>query len=88
MRTWIILAVALFIGGCAFGRTYSYSDAPVNIPNAASGSGAIALAVQDRRPYVLSGNKPQKFVGLMRGGFGNRFDVKHRVRRPAIERSS
>jgi hypothetical protein len=75
MRTWIILAVSLFIGGCAFGRTYSYSDAPVNIPNAASGSGAIALAVQDRRPYVLSGNKPQKFVGLMRGGFGNPFDV-------------
>ena len=75
MRAWAIVAVSVVLGGCAFGRTYSYSDASVNIPNAASGSGSVALAVQDRRPYVLSGNKPEKFVGLMRGGFGNPFDV-------------
>src|SRR5262249_42734858 len=75
MRILTVLAAALVLGGCAFGRTYSYSDASINLPSAASGSGTIALAVQDRRPYVLSGNKPEKFVGLMRGGFGKPFDV-------------
>ena len=38
-------------------------------------SAPVALAVQDRRPYVVSQNKPESFVGLSRGGFGNPFDV-------------
>jgi len=40
-----------------------------------SSSGSVAVAVQDERPYVLSGSKSDRFVGLMRGGFGNPFDV-------------
>jgi len=35
----------------------------------------VAVAVQDERSYVLSGAKSEQFVGLMRGGFGNPFDV-------------
>jgi hypothetical protein len=75
MRILTVLAVSFLLGGCAFGRTYSYSDTAINLPRAAGGSGTIGLAVQDRRPYVLSGNKSERFVGLMRGGFGNPFDV-------------
>jgi hypothetical protein len=75
MRTFVVLVAAVVLGGCAFGRTYSYRDASINLPSAAGGSGTLALAVQDRRPYVLSGNKSERFVGLMRGGFGNPFDV-------------
>lgn len=36
---------------------------------------ATAVAVQDRRPYVLDGDKDADFVGIQRGGFGNPFDV-------------
>src|SRR6187549_591489 len=39
------------------------------------GSLVLALAVQDQRPYELSGAKRPNFVGLSRGGFGNPFDV-------------
>jgi len=75
MRALLALFVALLLAGCAVGRTAGYSDAAVNIPGASVSNVALALAVQDRRPYVVSGNKPEKFVGLQRGGFGNPFDV-------------
>jgi len=39
------------------------------------GSLVLALAVQDQRPYVLSGVKHSTFVGLRRGGWGNGRDV-------------
>jgi hypothetical protein len=69
-----MLLCAAVLGGCAFGRTYSYSDAPIALQSVTS-KGVVTVAVQDERPYVLSGGKPERFVGLMRGGFGNPFDV-------------
>jgi len=69
-----MLLIAAMLGGCAFGRTYSYSDVPVGLQGVAS-AGTVAVGVQDARPYVLSGGKTDHFVGLMRGGFGNPFDV-------------
>jgi hypothetical protein len=75
MRILLITLAAFVLGGCAVGRTASYSDASLNLSAPTVSQVALAVAVQDRRPYVLSGNKPEKFVGLMRGGFGNPFDV-------------
>ena len=69
-----LLAVAASLGGCAVGGTQSYADAPLGL-QAVSSSGTVAVAVQDARPFVVSGAKPEKFVGLRRGGFGNPFDV-------------
>jgi hypothetical protein len=69
-----VLALGAVLGGCAFGRTYSYTDTPVSLQGVSS-TGAVTVAVQDARPYVLSGAKSEHFVGLMRGGFGNPFDV-------------
>jgi hypothetical protein len=74
MKVAAIISLAAVVGGCAFGRTYSYTDAPVALHGISSG-GTVAVGVQDNRPYVTSGAKPDKFVGLMRGGFGNPFDV-------------
>jgi hypothetical protein len=73
-RVVIALALAIVLGGCAFGRTYSYTDVPIALGGVSS-SGTMAVGVLDKRPYVTSGSKPDKFVGLMRGGFGNPFDV-------------
>lgn len=66
-------AVVSVITGCAVGNTYSYRESDLAIP--VSGDEAIGLTVVDRRPYVLSGDKPAAFIGLQRGGFGNPFDV-------------
>jgi hypothetical protein len=85
VRILLLVLSALALCGCAFGRTYSYADAPINIPGPGASSQSMALAVQDRRPYVLSGNKPVAFVGLMRGGFGNPFDVNTGSGRPLAD---
>jgi len=73
-RVLTVVAIATILGGCAFGRTYSYADTPMALQGVSS-SGPVTIAVQDERPYVLSGGKSERFVGLMRGGFGNPFDV-------------
>ncbi len=43
------------------------------------------MATQDRREYVLSGDKDPQFVGLQRGGYGNPFDVRTSNDRPLAE---
>lgn len=74
LRSLAIVTLTLILGGCAFGQSYSYDSAALSLQGVSS-SGSIAIGVQDARPYVTSGNKPEKFVGLQRGGFGNPFDV-------------
>jgi hypothetical protein len=36
---------------------------------------SVAVAVLDERPYVLNKQKAPSYVGLMRGGYGNPFDL-------------
>ena len=69
-----ICVAGFILGGCAVGQQFSYQSASVPMPRIVS-TVPVAIAVHDRRPYVVSHNKPESFVGLMRGGFGNPFDV-------------
>jgi hypothetical protein len=59
--------------GCAVGVTHQYDNGYLDIK--AFPKSTLGIAVQDRRLYVVSKNKPETFVGLSRGGFGNTFDV-------------
>lgn len=43
---------------------------------------AVAVAVQDKRSYVLSGRKPETWAGLVRGRYGNPFDVTTKSKEP------
>jgi hypothetical protein len=75
MRNALIVSMGLLLGACAFGRTYDYKQFPLELPVGQVAQQPLALAVQDRRPYVVSGAKAESFVGLRRGGFGNPFDM-------------
>lgn len=72
---WVILAAPLLLAACvsAVGNKHAYHSVVASIP--ASGTGQVAVATHDQRPYVLSGNKHPRFVGLSRGGYGNPFDI-------------
>lgn len=71
---YFIILAALAVQGCAFNQKVAYHEfTPPSLK--ATGDQAIALGVQDQRPYVLSEDKTESFVGLTRGGFGNPFDV-------------
>ena len=80
----LTIAAGAILGGCAVGRSVSYADAPAAMGSLSS-SGSVAVAVQDERPYVLSGGKPDRFVGLMRGGFGNPFDMNTKSGAPLAD---
>ena len=73
LRIILLVTIALELGGCAVGVTHSLDQVSPNI-NAKSGS-TLELAVQDKRDFVVRGEKPASFIGLSRGGFGNPFDV-------------
>ena len=73
MKIAFLTAIALELGGCAVGVTHSLDQVSPNI-NAKNGS-TVELAVQDKRDFVVRGEKPASFIGLSRGGFGNPFDV-------------
>jgi hypothetical protein len=72
----ICIAISLFsmLGGCAVGVTHQYSNAALQI-KATNGS-KLGIGVQDRRLYIVTKEKPENFVGLSRGGFGNPFIVR------------
>ena len=74
MRKFFLLGIAGFLfSGCAIGNTHRYDLG--NAALVAESDKRVAVCVADERPYVLSGEKPGSFVGLLRGGFGNPFDI-------------
>jgi hypothetical protein len=82
-RVGAALAVSLILAlstGCAVGNKHQYAGVAPNLT--VETSRTTAVAVQDRRPYVLDGDKDPKFVGIQRGGFGNPFDVTTESGRP------
>lgn len=72
-KIFAVLLVCFISSGCAVGVTHQYdaADAKFGLQTQSN----ISVAVHDKRPYVVNGNKPSNFVGVSRGGFGNPFDV-------------
>ena len=74
MKNYIAVILLLpFLGACAIGNQHDYTTEVPSITSPMTGTAAVAA--QDRRPYVLTGEKAEDFVGLSRGGFGNPFNV-------------
>ncbi|MEX0828257.1 MAG: hypothetical protein WD005_04820 [Haliea sp.] len=67
------IVFSFFLSGCAIGNQYDYGNREISLP--IEGGGEIGLAVIDSRDYVVSGSKPENFIGIQRGGFGNPFNV-------------
>jgi len=65
----VVVATVFITSGCAI----QYHD--INPETTLHLHGNIAVGVQDRRPYVVTGDKAETFVGLARGGLRNPFDV-------------
>lgn len=63
----------LLLTGCAVGVTHQLETAVPTVRTTGTHN-AFVVSSQDRRSYVVSGKKPESFVGLSRAGFGNPFD--------------
>lgn len=82
MRRLVVL-LAFVSAGCAVGNKHSYSVARPEL--APQGTRAVAVAAQDVRSYVISGEKTPDYVGTQRGGFGNPFNVLTQSGKPLAE---
>jgi hypothetical protein len=78
-----LLSIAILFSGCAVGNRHHYQDVLADIQY--SGDIAVGVGTQDARPYVISGDKAPRFVGLSRGGFGNTFDINTESGRPLAD---
>jgi hypothetical protein len=86
MRKILIILHVVFLTGClAAGHEYNYEQLSMDIPVEATEQESLILAVEDWRPYVLSGDKKSNFVGLQRDGFGVPFDVDTASGNPLTE---
>ena len=65
-----VLSIAVFLNGCAVGRTSDYSTGSVDYNTGINEKAHFVVAFQDVRPYVLSGDKKDTFVGLQRSVAG------------------
>ena len=79
----VLLCVVPLCGGCAFGQKYNYHDVVPRLD--ATGSGQLVVMTHDQRPYVVSGETPPDFVGLLRSGFGIPYPVYTQGDRPLAE---
>lgn len=80
LRAIAMAGAVASLGACAFGNTVNYTAQPPIVT--AKPAEAVVVGVQDRRSYVLQGDKSVQFVGLQRGGYGNPFGVHTSSGRP------
>lgn len=78
-----LLGAAFALNGCVVGQSIRYNDVPLEIQ--ASGSKSVAVASVDNRPYVKSAEKDPNYVGTLRGGFGNPFNVATESGKPLAD---
>lgn len=72
VRGSMALAVVM-LSGCGSLYRINYSNIRADLKY--SGSRSVAIGVLDARPYVLSGKHNPRYVGTIRGGYGNPFDL-------------
>lgn len=83
-RAFLVLLLPVILSACAMGRTTEYRgtsnfdyDYKNNVP--------IIIGTQDQRPYVLSGDKDETFVGLTRSLYGIPYSMTTKSGDPLAE---
>ena len=85
LKILTILSIAVFLNGCAIGRTSDYSTGSVDYNTGINEQVHFVVAFQDVRPYVLSGNKKNTFVGLQRSVAGVPWPVNTKSGKPLAD---
>lgn len=81
----ILLFIVATLEGCAVGRTSDYNSGSVDYNSGITEKAHFVVAFQDVRPYVLSGNKKNTFVGLQRSLAGVPWPVYTKSGKPLAD---
>jgi len=78
----IVTLSIVLLGGCAAGNTHTFNYVPTERSEVGKGVVVLLFAVDDQRPYIVSGEEPANFVGEQRSGYGIPFNVTTTDKRP------
>lgn len=78
----LVIAAVSLASGCAVGNTHTFNYIPTEKSDVGAGRLVLLFAVDDQRPYVVSGDEPAMFVGEQRSGYGIPFNVTTTDKRP------
>jgi hypothetical protein len=84
LATFAVCAL-LALSGCVAGQTHAFNYVPADRTDVGNGRVVLLFAVDDKRPYVVSGDEPANFVGEMRNGYGMPFNITTKDKRPFAE---
>jgi hypothetical protein len=84
LRRVVVCAVSLTLSACVAGQSIDFKYAPA-ADVAKVRERQVSVAVDDRRPYVVSGEKAKAYIGHYRAGFGNTWAVTTLGDRPLAE---
>jgi hypothetical protein len=79
----LLIPLPAFAVFMAVGKKVNYLETSAKVNYA--GAGSVVVLTRDERPYVLDGKKTKDFVGLLRGGYGNPFDVLNETGHPLAD---
>jgi hypothetical protein len=82
-RVWCSAVVAVvLLTGCVAGNKHTFNYMPAEKSEVGQGRVVLLFAVDDQRPYIVSGDEKPNFVGEQRNGYGMPFNVTTSDNRP------
>lgn len=89
IRSIVFIALALMLGGCVAGQNIALDYKPYSAgATAQANASPYVLKVEDKRTFVVSGEKQPFYIGHLRGGYGNTFDVTTNKKVPLADQMS
>ena len=85
VKLFLTSSLAIFIAGCAMGRTMDYSTGMVNYNTEMGSQTHVPVTVEEVRTYVLNGSKNSSYVGLMRSLAGIPYPVSTKSGNPMVD---
>lgn len=82
LRAAVLATLFLTLTGCVAGNAHTFNYVPTARTDIGNGTVVLVFAVDDQRPYIISGDEPAYFVGEQRNGYGMPFNVTTHDRRP------
>ncbi len=80
----LVLASLVFTVACVAGQKVDLTYTP-EVAQSGGEQGTVTVTVEDRREFVVSGDKDPAYIGHFRAGFGNPWDVKTEGEIPLAE---
>lgn len=83
LKTISLLIIVLILNGCAISQKQDFTQVKASL--SVTSKGMLAVGVQDQRPYILDHEKGEDYVGTLRGGFGNPWNMGTESHLPLAE---